>query len=310
MENMNTARNFAFQLGSLIALYATLSAVVMVAFGVINIAYPDAVNGYWEYESAQQGIRFGIAMLLVFFPTYIVLTRFVNEIRRKETGTYLTLTKWLVYLSLLVGGGILLGDFVSVILTYLNGEITTRFLLKALTLVVVIGAALYYYAQDAKGYWNTHEKDSKMFGMGAAIVVIGVLALGFYNSDTPSEVRNMRLDMEQTNDLSDMQWRIEDHYRINNSLPADVASLYIGIPMPVAPEDRAAYTYKIVDGDTYELCATFSHPSQNDPQATDMSMAPEAMMKNPYNNWDHGTGKTCFERTVVKDPVPVDIKGL
>jgi hypothetical protein len=37
----------------------------------------------------------------------------------------------LVYLSLLVGGGVLLGDLVAVILAFLNGEITTRFILKA-----------------------------------------------------------------------------------------------------------------------------------------------------------------------------------
>ena len=109
----NTARNFALQLGSLIALYVSLSALIAVIFGVINITYPDQAEGYWAYDSAQQGIRFGIAMLLVFFPTYVVLTRTVNQIRRKETGTYLTLTKWLVYLSLLVGGGILLGDLVA-----------------------------------------------------------------------------------------------------------------------------------------------------------------------------------------------------
>lgn len=295
----NTARNFALQLGSLIALYISLSAIIAVLFGVINIAYPDAIENYWQYDSAQQGIRFGIAMLLVFFPTYIVLTRLVNQIRRKETGTYLTLTKWLVYLSLLIGGGILLGDFVAVILTYLNGEITLRFILKALTLSIVIGAAFYYYILDARGYWNSHEKHSKMFGAGAGVVVLATLALGFLNSDTPQEARQMRFDQQQIENLSDMQWRIEDHYRINKALPTDISALYIGIEMPTAPEGRDAYSYNIVDEDTYELCATFAKPSQ---QAGSDIERPEMLtsdaVKNPYNNWDHGAGKTCFERTV------------
>jgi hypothetical protein len=47
----------------------------------------------------------------------------------------------LVYLSLLVGGGVLLGDLVAIILAFLNGEITTRFILKAGVLLVVVGAA-------------------------------------------------------------------------------------------------------------------------------------------------------------------------
>lgn len=298
----NTARNFALQLGSLIALYASLSAIIMLMFGVINIAYPDAMNGYWEYSSAQDGIRFAIAMLVVFFPTYIVLTRMVNTIRRSETGAYLTLTKWLIYLSLLVGGAIVLGDLVTVILAYLNGEVTVRFLLKALTLIVVIGPALYYYTMDAKTYWNSHEKQSKQFGLGVALVVVGVIVLGFLNSDTPSEVRNMRLDEQQITDLSDMQWRIEDHYRINKSLPTETGLLYIGIPQPTAPEGREDYTYKVIDNDTYELCAVFAGASKSGDTNVSEPVTIDQTLKNPYNNWDHGAGKTCFERTVVEVP--------
>ena len=80
----NTARNFALQLGSLIALYVSLSALIMVVFGVIEVKYPDDATWYGVYDGAQTGIRFGIAMLVVFFPTYIVLTRIVNEIRQVQ----------------------------------------------------------------------------------------------------------------------------------------------------------------------------------------------------------------------------------
>ncbi len=302
MENTNTARNFALQLGSLIALYISLTAVLMVAFGVINIMHPDAAAGYWEYESSQQGIRFGIAMLIVFFPTVIILTRLVNQIRRKETGTYM--------ISLLVGGGILLGDFVYVILTYLNGEITTRFILKALAMALVVGSAFYYFICDARGYWNTHEKESKMYGAGATVIVLAALVLGFMNSDTPQEVRDRSIDDQQVQDLQDMQWRIEDHYRVNKFLPVDVSALYtdVGIEAPVAKEGRDAYKYSVIDEDTYELCATFAFTSQrNDGMDHSFEFGDVSMVKNPYNNWDHGEGETCFERTIIKEPVPVTL---
>lgn len=299
---MNTARNFALQLGSLIALYVSLSALIVIVFGVINVLYPDSTEGYWAYEQTQTGIRLGIAMLLVFFPTYIVTTRLVNQVRRKETGTYLTLTKWLVYLSLLVGGGILLGDLVTVILYYLNGDITLRFILKAAALLFVIGAAFYYYILDAKGYWNKNEKKSQMFGAGATVLVVVVLALGFLNSDTPQEARQMRFDQQQIDNLSDMQWRIDEHYQVKKVLPESVSVVYtdIGLEVPAAPEGREAYTYSITDSDTYELCAVFAQPSQQ--RGADESkpaMMEDVAMVNPYNNWDHGAGKTCFERTVV-----------
>lgn len=289
----NTAKNFVLQLGALIALYVSLSAFILVAFGVISLAFPDPADEFWRYNNAQSGIRFGIAMLIVFFPAYIVLTRIVNQVRRREEGVYLTLTKWLIYLSLLVGGGILLGDLVAVIHTYLNGEITTRFILKALTLLVVIGAAFYYYILDAREYWNTHETKSKQFGAGATALVILVLVLGFYYSDTPAETREQRIDAEQINDLRSMQWRIEEYYRVEGTLPDDVAFLYSGIPMPEAPDGREAYVYSVTGDRSFELCATFVHESQTESYA--YKPVTEDGILNPYN-WDHGVGRTCFER--------------
>jgi hypothetical protein len=299
METTNTARNFALQLGSLIALYVSVSALIAVVFGVINTIYPDQAAGYGEYTASQHGMRFGIAMLIVFFPTFVILTRYVNQIRRKETGTYLVLTKWLVYLSLLVGGAVLLGDLVAVILTYLNGEITLRFILKAAALLLVIGSAFYYYIQDARGYWNTHEDTSKLYAAGASVLVIGALVLGFMHSDSPREAREMKLDQEQISHLSEMEWRINDHFQLNKALPEKIDVLYVGIPVPEAPEGRPVYKYNIIDTDTYELCADFTHPSAQNGNITRPTSSPLESEKNPYNNWDHGVGETCFERTVV-----------
>ncbi len=306
MENTNTARNFALQLGSLVALYASLSAIIMLAFGVITLLQPDPQSMYYEYQSAQSGIRFGIALLIVFFPTYVVLTRFVNSIRRKETGTYLTLTKWLVYLSLLVGGCILLGDAVSVILAYLNGEITVRFILKAASMLIVIGGAFFYYIKDAQGYWLTHEKESKLYGLCTSVVVCAILILGFTQSDSPTEIRELASDEKQTQDLMDMEWRITDHYNLNKALPQTTGELYVGVEEPKAPEGRNAYKYIIVDEDTYQLCATYAFSSERvNGKIETQPMATEAI-KNPYSTWDHTSGETCFERTAkIEEPYKI-----
>lgn len=302
----NTARNFVLQLGSLITLYVSLTAVLMIVFSVINVLYPDVASYAWDYASTQSTMRTGIAMLIVFFPVFIIATRMVNKIRRTETGTYLMLTKWVVYLSLLVGGAILLGDLVVVIMGYLNGELTTRFLLKAAALAIVLGIAIYYFIQDARGFWLTHEKESKLYGLGVVALAVGSLALGFMYGDSPSKVREMKLDAEQVTNFQDMEWRIQDHYTVKKALPVTVAELYVGTEAPSAPESRAVYTYKIKDEDSYELCANFAFPST----PSDLSVPAYSgvdMMKNPYNNWDHGQGETCFERTVYKAPAPMPI---
>ena len=105
MEN-HTAKHFVLQLGSLITLYLSIAFLLVLLFNIINLAYPDAADAYWQIESYSDAVRIGIAMLIVFFPAYLILTRQVNQIRRRESsdGSYLGFTKWLVYLSLLVAG--------------------------------------------------------------------------------------------------------------------------------------------------------------------------------------------------------------
>lgn len=297
----NTSKNFVLQLGALVALYVSLSALVAVVFGIINLIYPDAASGYYAYESAQSGIRFGLACLIVFFPVYLVLTRIVNQIRRREHGVYLTLTRWLIYLSLFVGGAILLGDLVSVLWSFLNGELTARFILKALALLIVIGVALAYYILDIRGYWTAHERRSQLYAAIAASAVISLIAAGFSHIDPPGEVRERRIDQQQIADLQDMQWRIEEFYRVNSALPADIETLYISTTLPDAPEDRADYGYRITGGTTYELCATFVHASTREEMSYARPLYEESYLAQNAN-WEHETGEVCFER--VAPPAP------
>jgi uncharacterized protein (UPF0333 family) len=298
----HTSKHFVLQLGALASLYLSLAFFVTMLFSVINIAYPDVTNYAWETASAHDMVRMGIAVVIVFFPTYLFLTRRVNTIRR-ETGNvvYLELTKWLIYLSLLVGGGVLLSDLVTLIITFLNGEITTRFILKVLVVLVVIGAAFYYYVQDAKGWWTIHERQSKKFGAVMTALVLAGLCVAFFYTETPAEVREGKLDERQIMDLQSIQWRVQDFAVTERRLPASLGELK-GQTLPNAPENRSAYEYK-ANENGFILCATFAQPSQadngyygpsiakTDPYAEDIYLA------NP-DAWQHEAGAVCFDRVV------------
>ena len=301
MEN-HTAKHFVLQLGSLVSLYLSLGFLLTLLFSIINIMFPDAIDNYWAIESAHSSVRIGIAMVLVFFPTYLLLTRTVNKMRRSEAGgAYLVLTKWLVYLSLLIGGGVLLGDLVAVIMTFLEGEITQRFILKALAVFVVVGAAFYYYILDAKGFWLKNEQKSILFAFGAIVVVLISLGFGFKNIETPSEVRERKLDAQQITDLQQLQWRIQDHAVVNSAVPASLDQLS-NVAVTAAPEDRPAYRYNVT-AEGFELCATFAQPSSDSENFMyQTSVVPEAkmMVKNP-DNWQHEAGEVCFKRIVTQD---------
>lgn len=296
--NENTPRNFALQLGALISLYLSISFFLVLLFGIINTIFPDAADTQWSTRSHEGQIRFGIAMVVVFFPVYLYLTRIINKIRRTEpSGAYLTLTKWLIYLSLVVGGGVLLGDLVAVIMSYLEGEITTRFTLKALSVLVVVGAAFYYYLRDAQGYWITREKQSVLFGVISAVVVLGVVISGFMNARTPDEVREARLDDQQISDLQEIQWQIEQYYRMNDELPQSITAAYEDLTAPTAPEGRPGYSYTLSEeivSDRYELCATFAFDSTNSTYERPVTI-PATIYDKGYD-WSHEAGEWCFSR--------------
>jgi hypothetical protein len=299
MEN-NTAKHTVLQLGSLVTLYLSVSFLVVLLFSVINLMFPDATDSYWQIESSGSSVRLAIAMLIVFFPTYIVLTRRVNVNRRTETNNfYLGLTKWLIYLSLLVGGGVLLGDAVAVILGFLEGDLTTRFFLKAMALLLVVGGAFYYYLKDAQGYWVANEKKSKTYGLAMSLIVLASVITGLFFIETPTAVREMRLDEAQINDLQNIQWQIESRLAMSSStVPATLEEAYDGMIVPEAPEGRDAYTYEVTDKG-FNLCATFSKNSNTNNSIWGPTYEKEALIQNG-NNWQYKEGRYCFERVVKK----------
>jgi len=282
---------------------------IVLIFGIISIQFPDISQNPYEYTNATESIRFCIALLIIFFPTYITLTRTVNNIRRNEHGLYLVLTKWLVYLSLVIGGVALLGDLVAVVNNFLSGELTIRFALKALSFFVVVGSAFLYYILDAKLYWQTHEKQSIQYGIFAsALIVVGLVA-GVLNIESPKEVREMTIDTTQVQDLGLIQSRIETYYLENTRLPENLETAFGEMTIVKAPEGRTPYTYSISGASTFKLCAEFY---------TESSKAEQMQYSSPYSyndiylrdayNWTHGAGVTCFTRTFSEQGVQKILK--
>ena len=295
----NTAKHFVLQLGSLISLYLSLSFLIVLLFGVVDLLLPNPSEGYWAVESATGNVRLGIAMVVVFFPTYLILTRLVNSIRRENKNvTYLTLTRWLIYVSLLIGGGVLLGDLATVIVSFLNGDITLRFIYKALTVLLTTGIAFQYYILDVQGFWLKNEKKSVIYGVGAITMVLLAVSFGFNNIATPATVQAQKLDEKQIQDLQQIQWKIESELDLNNKLPATLVDLYAEFPVPTAPEGREPYTYEVTESG-FKLCATFSAPSivadNIYPEPVDLTRPIKGL-----SNWQYKDGRYCFERAIKK----------
>ena len=287
----NTPKIFVLQLGALLSLYVTISFLLTLLFSVINIHFPDALQYGWEYDSAASSVRVGIATVLVFFPVFLLLSIISNKNRKSPKEEYSGLIKWFLYLSLLVAGGILLGDLVFLLVSFLEGELTIRFLLKVLAVFLVVGSAFAYYLLDIAEVWQKYPKVLQGVVLGSVLAILGTLVLGFYSIVGPSVARELGLDAKVISDLQEISNRIDRHVSDSGNLPDTLDELYIrSVDIPTAPEDRSAYEYIPKEELNYELCAEFLH-------ATEPGIDNRIIVNVPnYNDidWTHDAGRWCF----------------
>ncbi len=137
----------------MLALYFSAASFTTLIFQYVNILIPDilAQDQYYRFENAYRAIRFALSTIIVVFPAYLLLMRYLNNVyekapEKRNLGT----RKWLIYLTLSVAAIIIVGDLVGLVNKLLEGELTVRFALKVITLLFVASAVFYYYYFDLK----------------------------------------------------------------------------------------------------------------------------------------------------------------
>ena len=131
---------------AIIALYISAGAFMSLIFDYINIYLPDALNSY-ETQAAYGSIRWAIASLVVVFPAYLYSSWALERGYAANPATReLRTRKWLIYFTLFLAAIIIAGDVVSLVYSFLNGDLTTRFALKAVTVFLISGAVFAHYS--------------------------------------------------------------------------------------------------------------------------------------------------------------------
>lgn len=119
-------------------------------FELIERAFPDPLDEHAAGYSVHT-VRRAIAALVVAFPIYVLLSYRVNAAMREDpTKRASKIRKWLTYMTLFIAAAVLVGDLSAVIYSLLSGELTVRFILKALTVVLIAGAIFGYYLWDSR----------------------------------------------------------------------------------------------------------------------------------------------------------------
>lgn len=293
-------KDFFLYVGLVVTLLVSSVSLLNLVFESINSIFPDRLDYYADPYSG--AIRIAIASLFIIFPVYI----FVSWLIKKDAKMFpeklsLGVRKWLIYLTLFIAGAAVIIDLIVLINTFLGGEITTRFILKVLSVIVVSGGIFGYYFYDLK---DGGEKSFKLWIIATSLVVIFSLALGFYVMGSPLTQRLKKMDAERVNSLTQIQWQIINFWQKKGELPKDINELndpISGFIVPVDLETGIPYQYESISDKVFKLCGDFSLESDS------LTVAPsKPRYVSPENeNWFHKQGQNCFERKIDPELYPI-----
>ncbi|WP_299908849.1 DUF5671 domain-containing protein [uncultured Paracoccus sp.] len=129
-----------------IALGVVSSHIVMLGFGIIEYLLPDP---YETYPGDGGWLRWPIATLIAFLPLFLYLNRQANRHGADETRRQHSLVRrWVASITMLIALLALLCDVVTVVYVFLGGDLSARFLAKALLVAVMGGLVLAYYRDE------------------------------------------------------------------------------------------------------------------------------------------------------------------
>lgn len=267
---------------SFILLGIVATALGTLFFGVINRFFPDALDTTNWYTASQvtSSIHYSIAALLIGFPLYFFAMRlWFRKFREDEGRMESKLSKWLTYLVLLVAAVTVVGDLIAIVFAMLQGEVTVRFFLKALVILVIAGAIFgFYYLERRKIQYHADVSRTMFqnFGRTVSLVVALGIILGFFAGGSPATQRSVTLDQTRSEHLGSLASCIEQFALNLGALPMSLSELKQSSQYSYCsgymkdPETGKAYEYRIVTPQKmqgaaqvgeFELCATFALPA-------------------------------------------------
>src|SRR3989344_4026564 len=175
-----TPKDFFLWAGAMIALYASVVAFVTLFFSYINFVFPDPLQ-YYTSDPYSGGVSYQMATLLVLFPVYLFLMWVIRrDASRDVTRLEIWIRRWALVLTLFIAGATIAGDLITLIMYFFNGDVTLRFLLKVLIVLLVALAGFMHFFADMRGYWAQYPSRLRSIAYATSVLVIGSIVAGFF----------------------------------------------------------------------------------------------------------------------------------
>ncbi|TSC90523.1 MAG: hypothetical protein G01um10142_419 [Parcubacteria group bacterium Gr01-1014_2] len=295
---------------AIIGLYVSVVAFGALIFGLINLYFPDVLNyDYGPYAS--QSLRWPLAILVIVFPLYVWWNFYLQkDLEKNPEKKELKSRKWLLHFTLFAAAVVIIGDLVSLVYRFLNGDLTIQFVLKVLTVFLIAASVFTYYL------WNIRKnipatRDPRMRWFVRIIVAVAgfFIVFSFFAVGSPFSQRLKRFDERRASDLQVIQSEIISYWQAKEVLPQSLDQLrdsIRGFVPPVDPETGETYEYRVLAPLQFELCADFKTSNKQDSKVGKAPVpATPRGYKYPYpvleDNWLHDAARTCFTRTIDPD---------
>jgi hypothetical protein len=308
---MNNNAKFAFwYMLSLVALVFMSIATGVIVFQIINQQLVDVLKNTLP---SQETLKVAISAVIISAPIFYWLTRLIRRAMAKgQLSAEASIRRWLTYFILFVSAVVAIIWLIMTINSFLNGELTLKFILKALTVLAITASIFTYYFYDIRHGQDAKKTVIKIYLIGSLVLVAAVFVASFWFVESPTEARARQHDQAVVNDLNILDGAINNFYSANNKkLPAALSSLsemsasyYLPADAFVDETGDKPYDYKIIDATHYQLCANWQVSS-------------EVLKENKSYyidaRWQHEVGYQCFDRQVgdlgdIKGAVPAPVR--
>lgn len=298
------ARDSFIYLMSFVTLYVVVTAVIVLYYMFLDFLFPDRGWGPVNVEAFLDAVRYAIAAVIVAFPLFLILSQILERLTRRTPESHKQpVARWLTYLTMFLAAAVMMGDLITLLFYFLDGSVTTRFVLKVVVLFVIAEVILsYYYLTPRSAESGRSNKLRPMLASAGIVIVVGAATLGFVMAGSPFSARLARLDDRRVADLREIHQAIQqmtterkqDAWVTVRPLPTtleDVAAFrrtkQSGRELSLLdPQSGAAYEFRVTGEKSYDLCGTFTFER-----------------KKTYELfWNHPAGKHCYSFNTESPP--------
>jgi hypothetical protein len=313
-------RDIFVYLLTIVTLSLSIYALGDLLIRLVEKLIPDMALGN-TYRNSAKSTHWFISQLIVALPFYLYLARWTaKDVFSHPEKRDTLVRKLMIYTILYITASVAIGDFIYLLFSFLNGDLTIHFVLKAsVILVLSLGVFGYYFVEirhDDEELSSSNKSKKALFPkfLGVSFIALSLMAIigGLFVTGGPAYQRLVNLDEKRLTNLSHVADSIEQYHRKQKQIPIDLNALqqYMTTDMEQSrylralqdPETGNFYTYDVKADKAFELCATF---------ATDSTKLSDGERFRPYTKYgyvhsgafsqgEHPKGHHCYTFKIKK----------